>query len=499
MWKTAAGMGVQAGGRLRGVEMSSHPDSEGLLAKAAQAAGVLKDKVSHGSKILLLSHYDADGLSAVGVMGSAIARMKANFQLRVIKELDPETLNNALRSEPDLMILTDIGSGYLETLAQRTKELEVVIVDHHPPNGKPSREVFQVNPHEFGIDGATDISAAGLAYLVARNVSPANTDLSALAVVGALGDMQDKNKNRQLRGLNELAVQDAVSRGCVKTDRDLLFFGRETRPIHRALALTTTPYLPHLSGEEDNCTALLASRNIPLKDGERWRTISDLTHKEKQALLTAIVELLVSKGFKGSKALELIGTVYTLTNEPAGSPTRDAREFSSMLNACGRMDRQSLAVSICLGERGPILDEVQAVMTGYRKTLSEYMDWLSETPTAVMELNAICVVRGEDRIAENMTGALSSILSSAGHLKPNKATIVAAKSRDGGVKISARAPEALLLKGVDLGLALQEAASAFGGFGGGHNVAAGAHISSGNAEEFYHMIDQLVSQQMKED
>jgi len=163
------------------------------------------------------------------------------------------------------------------------------------------------------------------------------------------------------------------------------------------------------------------------------------------------------------------------------------------------MDRQGLAVSICFGERGSILDEVQEVVATYRKALAEYMEWLTATPSALLELNAVCIVRGEDRIAENMTGALSSILSSAGHLKPNKATIVAARSRDGGVKISARAPEALIKKGVDLGLALQKAAAAHGGFGGGHNVAAGAHIRPGNAEEFYRKIDQLVLDQMKQD
>jgi len=476
--------------------MPLHPNLDGLLRRAADAAAILEDKGSHGSRILLLSHYDADGLSAIGIMGSSLARMKAQFQLRAIKELDAETVDDALRCEPELVVLTDIGSGYLEELAKIAGGHKVIVIDHHPPAGKPPREMLQVNPHDFGIDGATEISAAGLAYFVARSLSHANVDLSSLAVVGALGDMQDKNRERRLLGPNELLVEDAINCGYLGTDRDLLFFGRETRPIHRALALTTTPYLPHLSGEEDNCTALLTSRNIPLKDGERWRTISDLSLKEKQVLLSGIVELLVSKGFKGNKALELIGTVYTLTNEPPGGPTRDAREFSSMLNACGRMDRQALAVSVCLGERGPILDEIQELAAAYRKTLAEYMEWLSRTPAVIMELDAVCIVRGEDRIAENMTGALSSILSSAGHLKPNKATIVAARSRDGGVKISARAPEVLLKKGVDLGLALQRAAAAFGGFGGGHNVAAGAHIRTGNAEEFYAMIDHCVLDQM---
>jgi single-stranded-DNA-specific exonuclease len=478
--------------------MSPEPDLDGLLARAAETSETLKDKASLGSRILLLSHYDADGLAAIGIMGSCLARIEANFQLRVIKELDPETLEEALRSDPDLLVLTDIGSGYLDSLTKAAEKHDIVVIDHHPPTGEAAR-VFQVNPHEFGVDGATEISAAGLAYLVARKMSSSNSDLSALAVVGALGDMQDKNSERRLRGANELAVQDGIRHGCLRTDKDLLLFGRETRPVHRALALTTTPYLPHLSGEEDNCTALLVTHKIPLKVGERWRTTSDLSREEKQTLLSAIVELLVSKGFKGSKALELIGTVYTLTKEPAGSPTRDAREFSSMLNACGRMDRQGLAASICLGERGAILDEVQEVVASYRKTLAEYMEWITETPSAIMELKTLCVVRGEDKIAENMTGAFSSILSSAGHLNPNKATIVGARSRDGGVKISARAPDLLLKKGVDLGLALQKASAAFGGFGGGHNVAAGAHIRSANAEDFYRMIDNLLLEQMKEE
>ncbi len=491
-------MGIQAHGRLRGVDMSSDPNLQGFLDRAARAADLAGDKACHGSKILLLSHYDADGLSAVGIVGSSLARMRANFQLRVIKELDPATLDEALRCEPDFVVMTDIGSGYLDGLGQKIGRREVLILDHHPPSASPPSGVVQVNPHDFGIDGATEISAAGVAYLVARNLSSVNADLSALAVVGALGDMQDKNKERCLRGANQLIVKDAIDCGVIKIDSDLLFFGRETRPIHRALALTTTPYLPRLSGEEDRCTALLASRNIPLKDGDRWRTVGDLTREEKQEVLSAVVESLVSEGFKGSKALELIGTVYTLTREPSGSPTRDAREFSSMLNACGRMDVQGLAVQVCLGDRGQVLDEILQVVTRYRRALSNYMKWISATTSAVMELGTVYVIRGEEMIPDNMTGALSSIISSAGHLRPNKVTLVAAKSRDGGIKVSARAPEVLLKKGVNVGAALRRAAGALGGFGGGHNVAAGAHISSSNGEEFYRMIDELVSEQLKQ-
>ena len=114
-----------------------------------------------------------------------------------------------------------------------------------------------MNPHLFGIDGATDVSGSGVAYFVAKAVNRANVDLAPVALVGALGDMQDKYEQRSLCCLNEIIVNDAVAAGLLKVEKDLTFFGRETRPIHRTLATTTNPFIPGLSGEEDKALAFL--------------------------------------------------------------------------------------------------------------------------------------------------------------------------------------------------------------------------------------------------
>ena len=58
---------------------------------------------------------------------------------------------------------------------------------------------MQVNPHLYGIDGATEVSGSGVAYFAAKAVNAENMDLAPIALVGALGDMQDKNEQRQLR------------------------------------------------------------------------------------------------------------------------------------------------------------------------------------------------------------------------------------------------------------------------------------------------------------
>ena len=174
-------------------------------------------------------------------------------------------------------------------------------------------------------------------------------------------------------------------------------YGRETRPIFRALAYTTSPYLPNLSGCEDNCLALLTNAGIPIKEGDRFRTLSDLSQDEKQKLLNAIISYFNGQGFQSSVVLNLVGTVYTLTNEPPGSPTRDAREFSALLNACGRTGNPSVGISVGLGDRRTALEEANQVVATYRKTLASYMEWLTKSPDAIQKFKVIWAIRGKVR------------------------------------------------------------------------------------------------------
>jgi single-stranded-DNA-specific exonuclease len=470
---------------------------DAFLARAKELASTIRDNIQADSFFTVISHHDADGLSSASIIGSALTRAKARFTIRIVEELREDILEEISKTSPDIVMFTDIGSGYFDLLSSRLSAKTCLVLDHHPPDAQPPNNIAQLNPHEFGVDGAKLVSAAGVCYFVARELSEQNKDLSAMAVVGALGDMQDKNENRSLAGLNRLIVEDGVAFGNLRVDSDLVLYGRETRPIHRALAYTTTPYLPNLSGREDNCLTLLSTNGIKLKEGDRFRTLADLTQDEKQKLLNAIISYLASIGFQSSVVLDMVGTVYTLINEPAGSPTRDGREFSALLNACGRTGNPSIGISVGLGDRKTALEEADEVVTTYRKTLASYMDWLTKSPDAVQKFNSIWVVRGENQIQDSMTGAFSSILSSAGSLSPDHATIVLTRSKEGGIKLSARAPAKLLDRGVNLGLALSDVSKKYNGFGGGHNVAAGAHIKVEDPSEFLKELDGAILAQMK--
>jgi single-stranded-DNA-specific exonuclease len=471
---------------------------EAFIDHAKEVSGLIEEHVKSDSFFVVVSHHDADGLSCAGIMGTALARANARFTIRIVEELREDYVDEISKTKPDIAIFTDIGSGYLDLLNSRLEAKATVILDHHPPETRASGRITQLNPHEFRIDGATMVSAAGVTYLVARGMAEANRDLSAVAIVGALGDMQDKNEKRSLMGLNELLVADAIASGTVKVDSDLVLYGRETRPIHRSLAFTTTPYLPNLSGREDNCLTLVSNAGIRVKDGDRFRTIADLRQEEKQALVNAIMGYLSSIGFQPSVVLDMVGSVYTLVNELPGSPTRDAREFSALLNACGRTGNSSVGVSVGMGDRKTALQEANEVVALYRKTLAGYMEWLTKFPDAIQKLRIVWVIRGENIIQESMTGAFSSILSSAGNLSSDNAIIVLTKSKDGGIKLSARAPPKLLKMGLNLGSALSTTAKRYSGFGGGHNVAAGAHIKVDDPTTFLQELDQALIDQMKQ-
>jgi len=479
--------------------MASDGQTAAFLEKAKEASEVIKKHLHADSTFTAISHNDADGLSSAGIIGATLARSGARFRLRIVEELREDIVDEISLGKPDIVIFTDIGSGYSELVNTRLDTKQVVVLDHHPPDGKAGAKIAQVNPHEFGIDGATRVSAAGVAYLVAREVDDANKDLSTLGIVGALGDMQDKNEQRALGGLNELVVTDAVNSGSVSVNSDLVVYGRETRPIFRALAYTTSPYLPNLSGREDNCLMLLSNAGIALKDGDRFRTVADLSQEEKQKLLNGIISYLSSQSLPSNVVLDMVGTVYTLVSEPPGSPTRDAREFSALLNACGRTGNPSVGVSIGLGDRTTALTEATEIVANYRKTLASYIEWLTKSPDAIQKFKLIWAIRGENQIQESMTGAFSSIISSAGNLTPDHAIIVVTKAKDGGVKLSARAPPKLLQRGMNLGSALNETAKKYDGFGGGHNVAAGAHIKVEDPAQFLEELDQRLLLQLKPD
>jgi RecJ-like exonuclease len=439
---------------------------------------------------------DADGISAAGIMGAALSRINAVYRLRIERWFDGKVAES-IAKEKSLTILTDLGSGYLDVLNEKAKEKPLIILDHHQPIGEPDKAFLHINPQLFGFDSARDISGAGIAYLTAKAISEKNLDLACVGIVGALGDMQDKNKERRLGGINRLVVEDAVKSGGLELVTDLLFFGRETRPIHKALAYTTTPFIPGISGEEDKSLDFLIGQGIKPKIGEKWRALRDLSQDEKRQLFSALSDHLVSRGLKSDVATSLLGMVYVLTREEPWTPLRDAREFSLLLNATGRTGKPGLGVAICMGDRGKCLEEANVALDEYRQAITEILRWIEAHPDRVEEMDSIYVLHGGESVDEKMISAVSTIITTNMPNSEKPMIAYAAVPSENILKVSARTVDALTSRGFNIGEIMREASEKFSGTGGGHDVAAGAQVPIKNRESFLKYVDELVKDSLK--
>jgi RecJ-like exonuclease len=276
-----------------------------------------------------------------------------------------------------------------------------------------------------------------------------------------------------------------------------MFFGRETRPLYKMIVTTTNPYIPGLSGQETQTINFLEDTlKIPTKQGDRPRSLGDLTPEEKMRLCSGLADYLMSKRLHLAVE-DIIGYVYVLTKEEPNTALRDGREFAVVLNSAGRMDRPSLGIAICMGDRKAALDESNKILEDYRKNISKYLGWVSEKPERMREFQNIYVIYGENFINEKIIGTVSSIIvaSLANNEKPLLAfaNIEAEKA----AKFSGRTTEAALRKGINLGDVMRFASETNGGKGGGHNIAAGAQVPLDKLESFIKTADELVGRQLK--
>ena len=473
-------------------------DEKNAFLKTVQdAAKIIAELAKTKAKFALYSHLDADGLAAAGIVGKALSRLDVPFRTRILPWLDANFLDEVAADDSDLIILTDLGSGYLDLVREKLSKRRVMILDHHPISGTCGDNVVQVNPNVFGIDGTREISGAGLAYLTMRAVDAQNADLAPIAVVGALGDMQDYNQQRSLIGLNTMIVDEGKAKGILASKKDLIFFGYETRPIHKALARSMQPFIPNISGSEGQAYAFLVSIGVPPKHGNEWRKLRDLSTDEKRKIANELAEYLMARGMH-RQVQYLIGEVYSLLTETEKTPLHDGREFATLLNAAGRMNQFGLGVSLAMGVRDKTVEEAQRLLDTYRATIGKYINWAMNTQGALEEKNAVYVLHGKNEINDRMISIIASglVATLPQQLKPLLAYSFVESAKI--AKFSVRTVDEVVSSGIDLGSTIKAVAEQFGGSGGGHDIAAGAEVPIAKLDPFLQAFDAAIANEKAE-
>ena len=449
----------------------------------------ISDCIKSGRNISVITHLDCDGITSGSIVTKSLIRSGAKCTVRTVNEFNKNLVDKMKNDSREFHVITDLGGGFAKELDAGLDD-NWIVVDHHQIPEEEFDNQRVINAWKYGVDGGLEVSAGGMAYLVSNALHKENTDLAWIAVVAALGDRQDQGEKKSFSGINLDIASTAKKNGQVEIDLDILLVGRETRPLPDALAFTSHPFIEGLTWNRDACLSLLKSSGIKLKDGSRWRVPAELTEDEKRTLLQTISKFTTSKNATEIMD-ELVGYTYTLSGEDKRSFLRDAREFSTMLNSCGRIRKAGVGIAICMGDRTKMLEEGENILLEYRTLLRTYMNALSSERWRVVDNGKYVMVDGEGLVSENMTGAVSSLLGGS-QKNTGKIIILRTNGEDGTIKFSSRKSTGCKSE-VNLGLLMRSCATKVSGVGGGHNAAAGARITKDKLDEFLGCLEENVT------
>ena len=443
-----------------------------LLNKAEEACKVLRRHIKQDHVVRIISHNDADGISAAGVMCNAIARENGKFHVTIIPRLKDEILTKFLKEKYKLFVFCDMGSANLKGISRLKGD--VIIADHHQTidtETKLSDNIVHINPHLYGLDGTTDVSGSGVSYLTVRPMG--FKDLAGLALVGAFGDMQYKNG---FTSVNKMILDDGIESGNIEVRDDLKIAYKSHEPLYKALSYTINPGIKGISGDEEGAVTFLEKIGISYQI-----KFIDLNNEEKDILKSELVKI----------NPEIFSSVYSVPTEVP--ELKNLEEYSNILDACGKNKKQGVGLSICIGDRNNSIKEAQVLVKSYRDDLVHGIEWIKKEGSVVQEY--IQYIYTEEKRKKRIMGTLSSIGLDLELLDPEK-PVLAMSRMDNIIKVSGRTTSKMTERGVNLGYALENASKSFNGSGGGHNIAAGAVIPYREMDNFLNLVNEIVRTQI---
>ncbi|MBI3051624.1 DHH family phosphoesterase [Candidatus Woesearchaeota archaeon] len=433
--------------------------------------------IPSGEVIRIISHLDADGLSSASILVKAMTRCERQYIVTIVQKLDAQLAEQLEGENYRCYAFSDLGSGQFSTLAEKMPSKKIHIFDHHKLEDQhEAPNITHVNPHLFGIDGSKEVSGAGVAYLFARALDIRNKDMAHIAIIGAIGDVQESDGFEKV---NTCILSDAVESGKMKVIPGLKLFGAQTKPLHKLLSYGSEYNIPGVTGSESGAVQFLMQLGIALKDGGDWRKLVDLSDEELQRLVAGV--MIKRAGEPNPQAI--IGKVYILREEEKQSPLRDAKEFSTLLNACGRMDKPMLGIGACIGDE-ELKPRAIAHLADYKRELMKSISWFEESYKngGIIKGGNYIIINAGENIRHTMIGTLASMVAKSNTLGEGTFILSLARMDDGNTKASIR------MSGNGSPPDLREVISAItervNGSYGGHMGAAGAVISTEMEQQF---------------
>ncbi len=423
--------------------------------------------------IKIISHYDTDGITSAAIFAKALQRANKKFSVRIIRQLENnilEQLQIEQANSNDVLVFLDLGSSSIEDL--KKIPADVFVLDHHEIDYKKEKNnVRVINPHLFN----EDINAAAVAYLFAREMDSRNKDLASLAVLGMVGDMMEQTISKISNSVLKDAEEVVIKKG------PLIFSA--TRPLNKALEFSSDIFIPGVTGSSAGVVNFLREMGIKPEKG-RYPTLLDLKEEEMSKLVTSILLRRIYNNKNENDSI--IGTIYIIK---FFNRLEDARELSTLINACSRLGHSDVALAFCLGN-AKTKAKAEEIYNSYKRELVDALNWVSKANR--IEGEGYVIINAKDNIKDSLIGTTISVLASSFLHKPGT-ILVGTAYQEGNIKVSARISGRV--NSINLNEILNHVVNNVGGSGGGHVQAAGCLIPREKEDLFIETLKRVLEEQ----
>ncbi|MEM3036094.1 MAG: DHH family phosphoesterase [Thermoplasmata archaeon] len=415
----------------------------------------MKKNIEESKSIRILAHYDVDGVSAAAIIFNTFKGK--DFHISFVKNLSKENIKNFLEEKKDFYLFLDMGSSLISYLEGKAN---CAVLDHHPPE-KDSENIIHINPNFCGYSGSKDACGSTLAFLFSIYINEKNIELYPLYLSGVIGDKQNIGG---YSGLNLELVNILKNNVPVKST-----LKTQGKNIFEALLYSTEPFIEGFSGKQDNVLNIL--KRIGIDSNSNFDSLDD---EKKTKLLSWIALNLLKRNVEK----EIIESVLV---ESFNIGKFNDTFLSEIVDACARQEKQGLALAYLIGDKSRESEIIQIYVEYKKKLINEIYNAIQNTKN-LKNLQYFFV--SED----SMAGAVASSLML--YYLDRKKVTVAFHEKDSELRVSGRATRKLVENGIDLGKNFKFCAEKFNGYGGGHDIAAGANISKEKFEDFLKCLDE---------
>jgi len=212
------------------------------------------------SKVVAISHNDADGISSLHLIQNLLYKMGINYDYFIYNRSVSwanylEGILSRKTSNKTAYIFTDVGSNLLELIPIISKRDEhFYILDHHEVESNFTNYIipdnlYFVNPTVHGYDGLEHIAGSTLTYMFAKKIKPSLINQGWLTIIGIAGD--SLTSTDMLQSFNREVYEEILDEEVFQDQEGLILFGSMYDTINNSLKYSILPYVKGFGGESD--------------------------------------------------------------------------------------------------------------------------------------------------------------------------------------------------------------------------------------------------------